>query len=68
MVHVLPYYAVPLKQINKFICLLIYGICAGPYPEQISYWLTSMDAKKNVPKKQKVKLLTLTLFVCKKEA
>ena len=34
------------------------------YPEQILYWLTSMGTQKNVPKKQKVKLLVLTcLFV-----
>ena len=37
---------------------------SGPYPEQISYWLTSMGTQKNVPNKQKVKLLVLTcLFV-----
>ena len=28
----------------------------GPYPDQISHWLTSMCAPKNVPKKQKVSL------------
>ena len=39
----------------------------GPYPEQISYWLTSMGAQKNVPKKQKVKLLTLTCLFIKRK-
>ena len=32
---------------------------AGPHPERILYRLTGMGAQENVPKKQKVKSLTL---------
>ena len=38
----------------------------GPQLKQISYQLNSMDAQKNVNKKQIVKLLGLTMFVKKK--
>ena len=39
----------------------------GPYPEQISYLLTSVGTQQNFPEKQKVKLLTLIcLFVKRK--
>ena len=46
---------------------LLAGLISGPYPERISYRLTGMGAQTNVPKKQKVKFLTLTsLFVKRK--
>ena len=40
---------------------------AGSYPEQISYQLTNMGIQKNVPKKQKVKFLSLTCLFTKRE-
>ena len=53
-----------LELIVKFIVQQQY---TALYPEWISYWLTSMGTQKNVPKKQKIKLLILTsLFVKRK--
>ena len=55
------------SEIHIFEKIDIDNAFSGLYPEQISYWLTSMSVQKNVPKKQKVKLLTLTcLFVKRK--
>ena len=48
-------------------CKLVESYVAGPYPEQISCQSTGMGTQKNIPKKQKLKLLTLTcLFVKRK--
>ena len=40
---------------------------AGSYPEIVSYRLTSMGTQKNVPKKQKVKLLKSTCLFIKRK-
>ena len=42
-------------------------VLTGLYPEQISYWFTSMGTQKNVPKKQKVKLLILPFLFLKRK-
>ena len=38
-----------------------------PYPELISYRLTSMGTQKNVPKKQKIKFWKLPCLLLKKK-
>ena len=60
-----------LSTVKDFLsCFLSrYDLCfrAGPYPEWIWYRLTGMGAQKNVPRKQKAQLFTLTcLFVKRK--
>ena len=51
---------------NKFYRVIGF-VNPGPYPERISYRLTGMGAEKNVPQKQKVKLLTLACLFLKRK-